>query len=98
MFYVKYELSLSFVGIDVLLEVLQAVTIRRAEEKGTSISLLAKLHHGVAEFLDEAAVILYAAIGECKDISSRFVVCRNFLTILFSIVSTYLLMENQLYI
>ncbi|EXC19641.1 hypothetical protein L484_019391 [Morus notabilis] len=51
----------------------QAVTIRRAEEKGTSISLLAKLHHGVAEFLDEAAVILYAAIGECKDISSRFV-------------------------
>lgn len=51
----------------------QAVTIRRAEEKGTSISLLAKLHHGVSEFLDEAAVILYAAIGECKDISSRFV-------------------------
>ncbi|EXB89378.1 hypothetical protein L484_017344 [Morus notabilis] len=51
----------------------QAVTIRWAEEKGTSISLLAKLHHGVAEFLYEAAVILYAAIGECKDISSRFV-------------------------
>lgn len=68
-------------------EISQAVTVRRAEEKGTSISLLAKLHHGVSEFLDEAAVILYAAIGECKDISSRFVVCKHVQTVLFSIVS-----------
>ncbi|KAL5553491.1 hypothetical protein UlMin_040892 [Ulmus minor] len=51
----------------------QAVTARRAEEKGTSASLLAKLYYGNAEFLDEAAVVLYGAIGECKDISSRFV-------------------------
>ena len=64
----------------------QAVTIKRAEEKGTSISLLAKLHHGIADMLDEAAIVLYAAIGECKDISSRFVVCKRIDNSLFKII------------
>ncbi|PRQ40410.1 putative BRO1 domain-containing protein [Rosa chinensis] len=51
----------------------QAVTIKRAEEKGTTVGLLAKLHHGVVELLDEAACALHTASMECKDISSRFV-------------------------
>ncbi len=51
------------------------MTIRKAEEKGTTIGLLAKLHYGVTQFLDEAYDILYKATRECKDISSRFVVC-----------------------
>ncbi|GLT34492.1 hypothetical protein SLA2020_090020 [Shorea laevis] len=50
----------------------QAVTIRKAEEKGTSVGLLAKLHYGVAEFLGEAISVLYSVAGECKDISPRF--------------------------
>ncbi|KAJ7954066.1 BRO1 domain-containing protein [Quillaja saponaria] len=49
----------------------QAVTTRKAEEKGTSPSLLAKLHRGVAQFLEEASGVLYTATRECKDISSR---------------------------
>ncbi|KAF5444479.1 hypothetical protein F2P56_033607 [Juglans regia] len=47
----------------------QAVTIRKAEEKGIAISVLAKLHQGVTQLLDEADVIS----RECRDISSRFV-------------------------
>ncbi|OMP06819.1 hypothetical protein COLO4_07880 [Corchorus olitorius] len=50
----------------------QAVTIRKAEEKGTSVALLAKLHYGITELLGEATAILYSNNGECKDISSRF--------------------------
>lgn len=50
----------------------QAVTIRKAEEKGTTVALLGKLHYGVAEILGEATNILYSTNGECKDISSRF--------------------------
>ncbi|RDX74890.1 Apoptosis-linked protein 2-interacting protein X 1, partial [Mucuna pruriens] len=49
----------------------QAVTIRKAEEKGTSSSLLAKLHHGVTLFLEEAIGIFHTVVTECKDISSR---------------------------
>ncbi|KAK7407571.1 hypothetical protein VNO78_09524 [Psophocarpus tetragonolobus] len=49
----------------------QAVTIRKAKEKGTSSSLLAKLHHGVTLFLEEAIGILHTVVTQCKDISSR---------------------------
>ncbi|GAV59165.1 BRO1 domain-containing protein [Cephalotus follicularis] len=51
----------------------QAVTIRKAEGNGSTVSLLAKLHYGVADLLGEAAQVLYAVTGERKDISSRFV-------------------------
>ncbi|CAL5419129.1 unnamed protein product [Camellia sinensis] len=51
----------------------QAVTIKKAEEKGNTGGLLAKLHYGVAQLLDEAIVILPSATRECKDISARFV-------------------------
>lgn len=51
----------------------QAVTIRKAEEKGNTWGLLAKLHYGVTELLDEATGVLYSATGGCKDISLRFV-------------------------
>ncbi|KAI4313960.1 hypothetical protein L6164_026903 [Bauhinia variegata] len=48
----------------------QAVTIRKAEEKGSSSSLLAKLHHGVTLFLNEAIGVLNTVIREYKDILS----------------------------
>ncbi|XP_050375137.1 uncharacterized protein LOC126792718 [Argentina anserina] len=51
----------------------QAVTIKRAEEKGTSVGLLAKLHYGVVGLLNEATDALHTASMECKDISSRLV-------------------------
>lgn len=51
------------------------MTIRKAEEKGNTGGLLAKLHYGVTQFLDEATGVLYSTTGECKDISSRFLVC-----------------------
>lgn len=51
----------------------QAVTIKRAEQKGTTVGLLAKLHQGVVDLLEEAAGALHAATMECKDLSSRFV-------------------------
>ncbi|KAG5532499.1 hypothetical protein RHGRI_026950 [Rhododendron griersonianum] len=50
----------------------QAVTIRKAEEKGNT-GLLAKLHFGVSQLLDEAHFILHSTTKECKDISGRFV-------------------------
>ncbi|KAK7259096.1 hypothetical protein RIF29_24692 [Crotalaria pallida] len=54
------------------LEVLSSgVTVRRAEEKGTSPVLLVKLHHGVALFLEEAIGILSKVFRQCRDISSR---------------------------
>ncbi|KAJ1389454.1 BRO1 domain [Sesbania bispinosa] len=49
----------------------QAVTIMKAEEKGTSSSLLTKLHHGVTLFLEEAIGVFYTVVRQCKDISSR---------------------------
>ncbi|CAL0307992.1 unnamed protein product [Lupinus luteus] len=49
----------------------QAAAVRRAEEKGTSPSLLAKLHHGVALFLEEAIGIFSTVVKQHKDISSR---------------------------
>ena len=51
------------------------MTIRKAEEKGNTGGLLAKLHYGVVQFLEEATGILYSMNGEYKDISSRFLVC-----------------------
>ncbi|KAL7001219.1 hypothetical protein U1Q18_002372 [Sarracenia purpurea var. burkii] len=51
----------------------QAVTIRKAEEKGNTGGLLAKLHYGVAQLFDQANVILHSPTKECKDISVRFV-------------------------
>eukprot|EP01018_Ginkgo_biloba_P025635 Gb_25621 [translate_table: standard] len=50
----------------------QAVTVRKAETKATSGSLLAKLHYGVAQFLDEASSLLQASLGDWNDISDRF--------------------------
>lgn len=42
------------------------------------MGLLAKLHQGVVELLEEAAGALHTATMECKDLSSRFVVCARF--------------------
>ncbi|PPD85013.1 hypothetical protein GOBAR_DD18047 [Gossypium barbadense] len=42
----------------------QAVTIRKAEEKGTTVGLLAKLHYSITELLGEATAIEF--ISSCK--------------------------------
>ncbi|KAL3369844.1 hypothetical protein AABB24_007065 [Solanum stoloniferum] len=48
----------------------QAVTVKKAEQKGNTGGLLAKLHYGVCEFLNEAIHTLNSATKQCKDISS----------------------------
>lgn len=48
----------------------QAVTVKKAEQKGNTGGLLAKLHYGVCEFLNEANHTLHSATKQCKDISS----------------------------
>ncbi|XP_063940528.1 uncharacterized protein LOC135149260 [Daucus carota subsp. sativus] len=50
----------------------QAVTIRKAEEKGNTESLLAKLHYGIVQMLDEAIIILHRANKDRKDVSTSF--------------------------
>lgn len=50
----------------------QAVTVRKAEEKGASGSLLAKLHYGVVQFLEDAVLLLRTQIGDWNDISEKF--------------------------
>ncbi|KAK4263759.1 hypothetical protein QN277_029134 [Acacia crassicarpa] len=61
--------SVSTVMSLVCLAEAQAVTTRKAEENGNSPSLLAKLHHGVAQFLEEATGVLETCIREGKDIA-----------------------------
>lgn len=50
----------------------QAVAATKAEQKGTTGGLLAKLHYGVCEFLEKALCNMQVAIKNCKDISSHF--------------------------
>ncbi|KAJ0230615.1 BRO1 domain-containing protein [Hirschfeldia incana] len=51
----------------------QAVTANKAEEKGTSASLVAKLHYGVTQFVAEAnAALLSKTNTQVKQLSSRF--------------------------
>ncbi|GMH01869.1 hypothetical protein Nepgr_003708 [Nepenthes gracilis] len=50
----------------------QSVTIKRAEENGSTGGLLAKLHYGVLQLLDEASVALQSVFRDCKDISLHF--------------------------
>ncbi|KAK4785781.1 hypothetical protein SAY86_002470 [Trapa natans] len=49
----------------------QVVAIKKAEERKATVGLLAKLHHGVTEFLSEATSILYSGSGEVRDVSPR---------------------------
>ncbi|XP_070055805.1 uncharacterized protein [Nicotiana tomentosiformis] len=48
----------------------QAVSVRKAEQKGNTGGLLAKLHYGVCKFLEEAIHTLHSATKQCNDISS----------------------------
>lgn len=50
----------------------QAVIVRKAEEKATSGGLLAKLHYGVVQLLEEASTILRVQSGDWNDVSDRF--------------------------
>jgi hypothetical protein len=52
-------------------QLVQAVTIRKAEEKATSGSLLAKLHYGVVQFLEEAALLLRTSTADWNDVSDK---------------------------
>ncbi|KAK7306953.1 hypothetical protein VNO77_39603 [Canavalia gladiata] len=72
----------------------QAVTIRKAEEKGTSSSLLAKLHHGVTLFLEEAIGIFHTVVTQCKDISSCLLEFMSFCKCLHELKSRQYLAES----
>ncbi|KAM7484530.1 hypothetical protein LguiA_000539 [Lonicera macranthoides] len=54
-----------------------AVTVRKAEENGHTGGLLAKLHYGIVQFLNDAAAVLHSTISECKDISTRLELCLH---------------------
>ncbi|KAG0558944.1 hypothetical protein KC19_10G066200 [Ceratodon purpureus] len=49
----------------------QAVTVKKAEEKAASGSLLAKLHYGVVQFLDEAELFMKESCADLNDISGK---------------------------
>ncbi|KAK7310017.1 hypothetical protein RJT34_07206 [Clitoria ternatea] len=72
----------------------QAVTIRKAEEKGTSSSLLAKLHHGVTLFLEEAIGVFHTVVTQCKDISLRLLEFMSFNKYLHELKGMQYLAEN----
>lgn len=55
----------------------QAVIVRKAEEKATSGSLLAKLHYGVVQLLEEGNNLLQTHSYEWNDLSERL---RRFLS------------------
>lgn len=50
---------------------LQAVTVRRAEEKASSGGLLAKLHYGVVQFLEDASLLLRTSTSDWNDVSDK---------------------------
>lgn len=49
----------------------QAVIVRKAEEKATSGGLLAKLHYGVVQFLEEGSSLLRTHSGDWNDVSEK---------------------------
>lgn len=51
----------------------QVVAIKRAEGRGSAPGLLAKLHFGVSQFLEEAHVALQLGCRDSKQISPQFV-------------------------
>ncbi|MED6218616.1 hypothetical protein PIB30_028170 [Stylosanthes scabra] len=61
--------TLSIIMSLICLAEAQAVTIRKAEEKDTSSTLLSKLHHGVKLFLGEAIDHLSTVSNQGKEIS-----------------------------
>ncbi|CAN6451909.1 unnamed protein product [Victoria cruziana] len=65
--------SMSSIMCLICLAEAQAVTTRKAEEKGSSGSLLAKLHYGVTEFLIEAITIIESDTGDLSNISSQLI-------------------------
>lgn len=50
---------------------LQAVAVRKAEEKATSGGLLAKLHYGVVQFLEDSMLWLRTNTGDWNDVSDK---------------------------
>ncbi|XP_073396909.1 uncharacterized protein [Physcomitrium patens] len=63
--------SMAAVMSTICLAEAQAVTILKAEEKGTSGSLLAKLHYGVVQFLEEASLLLRTSAADWTDVSDK---------------------------
>ncbi|KAL5722221.1 hypothetical protein ACHQM5_005767 [Ranunculus cassubicifolius] len=62
---------LASVMSDICLAEAQIVTTKRAQEKGTSPGLLAKLHYGVKVLLDQASTTLRSSNSQKKIITSR---------------------------
>ena len=50
--------------------------MKKAEEKAASGSLLAKLHYGVVQFLDEAELFMKESCADLNDISGKLKVSR----------------------
>ncbi|OVA05238.1 BRO1 domain [Macleaya cordata] len=63
--------SISSIMSFICLAEAQAVTLRKAEEMGSTEGLLAKLHYGIKQLLDEAYGILHSNTRESKDVSQR---------------------------
>jgi len=53
------------------------VTAKKAEEKAASGSLLAKLHYGVVQFLDEAELVLKGNSADLRDITGKLKVTNT---------------------
>jgi hypothetical protein len=56
--------------------------VKKAEEKAASGSLLAKLHYGVVQFLDEAELCLKESSADLNDITGKLKVSRATITLL----------------
>ncbi|XP_031500729.1 uncharacterized protein LOC116264570 isoform X1 [Nymphaea colorata] len=65
--------SMSSIMCLICLAEAQAVTTRKAEEKASRGSLLAKLHYGVTQLLIEAMTIIDSNIGDLSNISSQLI-------------------------
>eukprot|EP00249_Psilotum_nudum_P001349 c13793_g1_i1 orf=295-1434(-) len=50
----------------------QAVIVQKAEEKATSKALLAKLHYGIVQLLEDAGNLLQMHTGDWNDVSEKF--------------------------
>lgn len=62
------------------------MTVKKAEQKGSTGGLLAKLHYGVCEFFNEANDTLHSATKQCKDISSLMVCLVDLLLSSFALI------------
>ncbi|KAF9618266.1 hypothetical protein IFM89_000901 [Coptis chinensis] len=73
----EYTSELTSIMRLICLSEAQAVTLRKAEEKGSSTGVLSKLHYGIKLLLDEATTTLHSLKKRCKNISTRLEMKRQ---------------------